>query len=319
MARDAWPTLAFGAMLALLCAWFVVNRSLYPDVPQRMAWTDEVFAGTREAPYQYRVLEHLLGVGFGALLSPVVASERLRYFLGFALVDLVAFAAIFWLLHAWLRARFSRLATLLGMALFAAVVPLTVTGVVEGDYLTVAAYLAAFVLMDRGRDWAVPLVVLVAALGREQAIFVVAFHGLKLLAEERAFAPRGVALGAAGVVAWAVPYFGVRWWFGLKESPYTVAAHVANNTDLGNLVYAIGPLWLALVGGLVVLAALGWRASDRVARWWALALVPYTVLFFFLGNLWELAKYLPAVLVLLPVALRAVAPDPAGRVTSSDA
>src|SRR5262249_44801810 len=153
------------------------------------------------------------------------------------------------------------------LAWFAAIVPLTVSGfILEGDFVTVAFYLAGLLLVVHEKDGWVPLLVAVGSTNREQMGFFVAFHAAFLLGRGRLWAaPKLLAL-AGSLAAWGAVYLGLRAWLGWAPNPFTTALNVAQNLNPLLLEVATVPLWLAVVAGFVTLCVLAWRRSNLFFR-----------------------------------------------------
>jgi hypothetical protein len=63
---------------------------------------------------------------------------------------------------------------------------------------------------------------------------------------------------------------------------------------------------MAEVAGFVVLSIFAFKKSSGFYRLSFLSLLAYSVLFFLNGNIWELAKFLPAFLIMIPMGLQVV-------------
>jgi hypothetical protein len=292
------------ASLALSSAWYVFKRVIQPNVAAREALVERVLAGSADAPYQYRVLHPLLGHAIEALLPAALGGEW-RHGLAYGALCLGCFAGIYGFFHAWLRTLFSPAPALLGVALLALPLPLAVSGYfVEGDFLTLLAFILGLRLMASGADAWLPLVVAVGTLNREQTVYLAVFYAAQLAARGCLGRRGKQAILLACVAAFLLVYLGVRSWYGPHANPYGIAFNVAHNTSPRTLREAVIPLWLSVVAGPATLAALSFRSTTRFFRLAFLALVPYAVLFFLNGILIELAKFLPAFLVLIPMAVQ---------------
>lgn len=199
--------------------------------------------------------------------------------------------------------------------LLQAVIPLSVTGYyMEDDFITILFFVLGLNLMFAGKDAFLPLVVGLGTLNHEQTIFLVALYGIYLVSQ-RKVNRRTVAVAAVSVAVFLLVFFGIRFYFGFKPTQYTIALHIAHNTDRHDLLFNILPLWLAEVAGFVVLCVL---AFGRSGLFWKLSfasLALYTVAFLLNGNLWELAKFLPAFLIMIPMGLQTLT----GELVSSPA
>ncbi len=312
-----WVILAALSGLSTLYVFFHVIR---PFVNLRMELADAILSGTAEPPYRYRVLKHWLASLLEFPLSWLLDDGTVVHQLAYGTLVLATLLAINVLLYRELSARFGDSWALFGTAWMQLLVPLSVTGaMMEGDFLTLLAYVGGLALMRTGRDHYVPLVILVTALNREQAIFIAGLHGLYLLDGKHRGPLQAVGLFAADVIAWAVSFVGLRWVYGVLPSRFTLRGHVTYNTDPGNLVMDILPRLAVVIGPLLILACLGRRKASSFERLTMMALVPYTVLFFLLGKMDELAKFLPAALILLPVALLGLGAKEVGSGTADGA
>ncbi len=173
-----------------------------------------------------------------------------------------------------------------------------------GDFIAVFFYLLFFDLMRDRKDIFLPLVVGIGALNREQMIFVVIFYLAYLISQRSILKNRSISIVAACIAAFLVVFFGIRFYFGFEPSQYTIGLHIARNTNLYNLFRAIIPLWLTEVAGLAALCTLAFKRSNTFFKLSFLGLGLYTLVFFLNGNLWELAKFLPAFLIMIPMSLQ---------------
>jgi len=204
-----------------------------------------------------------------------------------------------------LRSFFTGKTTLIGILLLQVVLPLSVTGYfMEGDFITLLFYLLALNLMLRRRDVYLPLLVGVATLNREQIIFVLVFYVIYLISQGRVFRKRSMLIVAASIAAFLLGFFAVRCHFGFPTTQYTIASAIAHNTNPHRLLRSIAPLWVAEVAGFAILSALAFQASNMFFKLAFLSLGLYSLLFFISGNLWELAKFLPAFLIMIPMSLQ---------------
>jgi len=292
------------ATLTLSSTWYVFKHVIQPHVVARRTFVDQVLGGTAEAPYQYRVLHPLLGHGLESAL-PSAFGDEWRHCAAYGLVMLVCFAGIYGFFHAWLRMLFTPATALLGSVMLALPLPLAVTGhIVEGDFVTLLVFSLGFWLMATGREVWLPLLVGLGTLNREQTAYLIVFFAASLAARRSLGGRREQALLAASVMAFLAVFLGVRAFYGPRPNPYGVAFNVAHNMSPRNLREAIAPLWLAEVVGPAVLAGMAFRRTTTFLRLGFLALGPYLVLFVLNGLLIEMAKFLPAFLVLIPMALQ---------------
>lgn len=292
---------------AWMSTYYVLTHVIVPYVDQRIVFADQVLSGHMESPYQYRVLKHVVAELLRQGIRQVTPLSHVQHIVSYGLIVFATFVGVFWGALRHFERHLSPLMALLGLALLQTVIPLSVTGfVMEGDFITLLVYLLAFEAMAKGRDlWLIPLVG-VGAFNREQVIFVTVFYLAWVWGERRRLDGRVVATLMGCGLAWAAAWSVTHLHFGEKGSQYTMALHVARNTAMENVVERIVPLWVAELGGLVWLSVAGMGRSSRFLRAGMVVVGVYAGVFCVMGNLWELAKFLPAFLILIPVALRSI-------------
>jgi hypothetical protein len=161
-------------------------------------------------------------------------------------------------------------------------------------------WMATLVAVDRDRDRWVPLFVLLGAVNRETALFMVLLYGaMRWGSGPRAtLAARCVGLG----VLWLVPQAAIRWtigplgWAGNGSTPLDYLT--ANLTHPDWLLYAasfLGVMWLT--------PALMWRSAPPVLKRLVLVLLPYVVLQLLFGRIREVRLFLPLVVALVPLTM----------------
>jgi hypothetical protein len=291
-------------LLSVVSTTYVAARLIVRFAPERIAFVRLILTDHAESPYQYRVFKPLVGEAIGHLLTPFVGTPIGQHIAAYSLISFLAFLGLYASFGLYLRHLFSEKAALLGLALLQVVIPLSVTGFyMEGDFITAAFYAFGLLLMVLEKDAYLPLLIGIATLNREQMIFLVVLYGAWLVTQQR-LSRRTVAILVSCVIAYAVVFVGLRLGLGFKPSRYTAAYHIAANTSRHNLLEKIVPLWLGEVGGFVLMSIIAFRRSNRFFRVAFLILIPYVVMFFLNGLLWETGKFLPAFLVLIPMALQ---------------
>jgi hypothetical protein len=292
--------------LTLISTLYMNLVVVRPNVELRIDHEDRILAGQMDAPYQYRVLQPLISRAVQSLLVSF-PSRSLQHILAYTLLDYATFAGIFLSFYIFLkRTNLTEPSTLLGLALLQVVIPLSVTGYdVNGDFITLFFYILGLNLAFSGREDYLPLVIGVATFNREQIIFLLAFYLAYRLGHPKGIDKRALCVVVLSLVAFIAAYLAVRLIFGFKVNPSTLQLVVANNTDPQRLLYIV-LLWSAQVAGFVALSALAFKQSVRFFKLAFLSLGVYGALFFVNGNMWEMAKFLPAFLIMIPMGLQAL-------------
>jgi hypothetical protein len=288
-------------ILALIAAWYICRTIILPNIDARIEFENKTLSGQQEPPYQYRLLKPLIGKMMETAVFTILGDVRWAHVISYAFLSFLTFLGIFTTFHAYLSRDFSASTALIGTLLLMAVLPLSASGYyMEGDYITLLFYIAGLILIRQGKDAYLPAIIGIGALNREQIVFLLVWY----LLHQKTLTGRRVFWALMGFTVWLAVFFGVRMYFGFKPSPYTSALHVANNTDLANLFILILPLWFSNVAGFVVMSLMAFRKSNLFYKYSLMSLTVYGVLFFFNGNMWELAKFLPAYLILIPMSLQ---------------
>ena len=303
------PAIILIAMLTLISTWYVFIQVISPpsNIPSRISISNVILDGQADPPYRYRILKPLTARILQKLMSPVMSDPWVQHVISYSLITLAAFAGVFSLLYLYLRKFFSQNASMIGLLFLQAVIPLSITfniGIyMEGDFIALAFYMLGLCLMVYGKDIYLPIVIGVATLNREQMVFLAFLYGIYLFSQPQVSGKK-LAILTACFAAWFIVFMGVRMYFGFKPSNFTYALHISHNLDMGKLTRKIIPLWLAEVAPSIVLCVLAFSRSNRFFRLSFISLSLYAAMFFFTGNMWELAKFLPAFLVMIPMALQ---------------
>jgi hypothetical protein len=294
-------------ILTLISTLYMNVVVVRPNVDLRIEHEDKILSGQMEAPYQYRVFQPLISRGVQNLLASSFPSRSMRHIIAYTLLDYVTFFSIFYAFFVLLkRSSLPDTSALLGLALLQVVIPLSITGYdVNGDFITLFFYLLGFILIFRNREDYLPLVIGIATLNREQIIFLIVFYLAYRMGHPDGINKRTVRVVVLSIAAFLVSYLALHYYFGFKVSPATPQLHIANNTDPQRLLYIV-LLWSAQVAGFVALCTLAFKRSIRYFKLAFLSLGVYAALFFVNGNLWEMAKFLPAFIIMIPMGLQAL-------------
>lgn len=292
-------------ILTLVSSVFICKEVILPNVDARIQFEGDILTGQMEPPYQYRVFKPLIARALQLLLSGIVSSAVAQHVISYSIIVVVCFLGIYYFFYIFLRYLFSNKTSIIGLLLLQIVIPLAVTGYyMIGDFITLLFYLIGFNLFFRDRDYYLPLLIGLATLNREQTVFLLLFYVIYLFSQKRLFDKRKVLIIIACIAAFLIAFIGVRFCFGFKASQYTIAMHVIRNFEFKRLVLQIIPLWLAEIAGFILISILAFKRSNLFLKLSFISLGLYILLFFLKGNLWELAKFLPAFLIMIPMSLQ---------------
>lgn len=289
-------------LLTMISSQIISDRTIKPNVQKRINIQDSILAGQYEAPYQYRILKSLLGEFTGYFVSRVVHDPEKSHVISFHIIIFIVFLGIFSLMYFYLRLFFSVNACMIGLLLLQIVIPLGITSIwEEGDYITLLFYLIGFNLMFRSKENLLPVVILIGVLNRDQIIYILAFYVAFLIGEKRLFAKKGIAVILLSLAAYLISYYSMRLYFGFKINYYVT--EIQTSTNIGHWPAILG-LWVEQVFVYVILCIISYKKSSTFFRLSLLSLILYVVIFFFNSILSQVAKILPAYLILIPMSLQ---------------
>lgn len=267
--------------VSAILSWLIVNTSGSCDM---VSIAEQTVAGTAGAPFQYRVLAGHLLAGMANVMGALVA----LWLFWFVLLALFAVLMDTWL-REWLPADRAAAGVYLSLLLTLAFISFQPGGAMWSG-LEALFWLGALLLLAReeGRIWPYALVIFVATLNRETAVFLVTLVWL---------VTRRWGLSAALVIVWSVTYGGLRLAYGDVHTLYTLAEIWQFNTASYRLAYFL--IGAALFSWIPVATVRGHGDAPRFLRRAAWAAVPYMAAIAVFGVWREFRLFLP----LLPLAI----------------
>lgn len=275
-------------------------KILAPDLLTRTEVQTNILSGQMDYPYQYRVLKPAAGYVLQKIISVFVSNRFKAHLYAFELITLVAFFLFYFCFYKFLKIFFSDTSCMIGLTLLFAVIPLSITSVwQEGDFYNFIFFTAGFLLMFRSKDYYLPLIFAAGFLNREQIVFLIIFYIAYLISQNKLNTQKSYIVIALSVIACAAVYFGLRWKYGFKYTEINYNA-VRNTENIWHIIQ----LWTAEVLIFVLLSIKAFKSSNKFFKLALIALGLYFVLYFFYGYMGELAKFLPAYLILIPMSLQ---------------
>lgn len=275
-------------------------KILTPDILTRTEVQNNILTGQMDYPYQYRVLKPAVGFVLQKITGAFVSNRFKAHLYAYELITLIAFFLFYFGFYKFLKIFFSDTACMIGLTLLLAVIPLSVTSVwQEGDFYNFIFFTAGFLLMFRSKDYYLPVIFAIGFLNREQIVFLLVFYIAYLISQNKLNTKKSYFVITLSVLACSIVYFGLRWKYGFKytEVNYNAARNIEN-------IWHIITLWTAEVLIFVLLSIKAFKSSDKFFKLGLIALGLYFILYFFYGYMGELAKFLPAYLILIPMSLK---------------
>jgi hypothetical protein len=249
-----WParsTLVVLALLSFSSAFADLRMRAYGSRPYD-EFIPAVVSGTADAPERYRVLLPFTVAGISNVAGLSLANA-------WHLVRFISFVAAYLVMFAYLRGWFSETTSLFGTTLVAATLPLTFTNSwAHPDHIAeLALFTAGCAAVAANRVWLLAIILAVATLNRETAVFLVPLY---LLTAPSVRERVGGTLALAA--EWAGLFVALRLWRGFVHYDYFQAQR--NLQFLKLLPSAYDPYYriyayfaIVLFGGLLLIASGG--------------------------------------------------------------
>ena len=295
------------AYLIILLATMIVfqiisDRSVFPNVPLRMQIQNDILSGEMEAPYQYRIIMPLLGYSLQQIIVPFISNPVKVHTLSYQIILFFCFFGIFYQFYIFLKRFFTDQTCMLGILLLAIVIPLGITSYWEdGDYYTLFFYALGLNLIFDRKDYYLPFLILIATFNRTQIIFILTFYVIFLFSNKELFKKRSIMIIGLSLVSFLLAFYSLRFYFGFKESPYPVWHEIESNFSSR---FIILQLWTEEILVFLILSVMAFKKSSKFFRLSLLSLIIYVIFFFFNSILSQLAKFLPAFLIMIPMSLQ---------------
>ena len=288
-------------LVTLISYQTITDRSIFPNVPKRIEIQNGILSGQIEAPYQYRVMEPVLGYSVQYFISFLIKDPIKIHTLSYQIIIFIVFFGIYSLFYRYLKIFFSDTGCIIGILLLSVLIPLGVTSIWEdGDYYTLLFYLIGLNCIFRSKDQYLPLIILIGVLNRNQIVYILVFYAIYLYEQKRLFSKRSIIIFVLGVLAFIISTYSLRFYFGFKESPYKMSHEIRTNFDY---IFPILQVWTEQVIIFIILSVAAYKRSPMFFRLSFISLVIYIILFFFNSILSQLAKFLPAYLIMIPMSL----------------
>lgn len=291
-------------MLSLVLASIstaIIYQTVFVQYPaDRINLWGAILNGTMRQPYSHRVLKPAILWCIGKLFSKFRLGN-MKHITASSILSFVVFFWIYKVFYAFLEIQFTPDKAALGTCLLFVVIPMSAIKAVLiiGDYINLLAHVLGFYLMFTGQwIWIFPILV-IGIFNRHHIITLVFFY--------IAYSLNYMALIPL-LTLWAITLI-MSYLIFDREKPEKGAVttrmrsfkkHIKNNTHKGNLIVLIIPVWTTCIILFTVLALLNVNVLPMYYLRMLILLVPYIVTFPLIGNAWELAKFTPMYLVLIP-------------------
>lgn len=251
---------------------------------------------TTRAPDRYRVLAAALVEAPVRALRPFMSFDR-AYDRASAVFYFAAMVALLWTQYLFLREWFTQEQALMAVLLLACTLRVTIRlhDYAPSSYLETSFFALGLLAIHRDHRWWLALLVALATLNRETAIFIVAAFAVTRVRSRDTF----VAAAGYGAI-WLAIFTALRYVGGDAERYWTIDLVWRTNMSQPSLaLFHIG----SLLGIGWLFAMLGWRHAPPFVQRCALVVPPYLITVAIWGIWWESRLLLPVMPILLALAL----------------
>ena len=305
--------LAISIVFSIITVYY--HHHVYITAPNSVAVAlnhFDVVQGEAKAPTQYRIGPYWLAhVVFTQAILLGAPNDNFTLAGVYTTVRLIVTAFAYFSLLVFLSRWFDPARTVLGLCFLVAVNPLATFMYFHqpGDPWTFLFFMLGLIAIQSGRDWWLPLLILIGTPFRETIVLLLPAY-LAIRWGEIPFT-RLWSLVAAMLVAFLLPYLGLRWYFGPIES--YVVEHLREHQSPNLFVYNLTQpdCWMVTLlyfNVLWIAVPLVWRKLPRLIRR-AWIIVPiFFIIHLIWGRLVEARLFLPILPLFIPAGLLMLGP-----------
>ncbi len=287
-------------LTSLISFKIVDNRVIRADPVTRDQLQARILSGEAEFPHQYRILVPAMGYALQQLFHKLTKDPLKAHIYSYELIILIAFLLLYYCLFLFLNFFFTDISCMIGILLFQILIPLSITGVwQEGDFYNVLFFTIGLLLMFKSKDYYLPLVLGIGMINNEQILFLFIFYIAYLVSQNKLNTKKSYFIIALSAGVCIFVYILLKWKFGFRESE-TLYYALHNFESIPSIL----SLWITQVVIFVWLSIKSFKYSDNFFKLGLMSVGLYFILFFIYGNIGELAKFLPAYLILIPMSLQ---------------
>ncbi len=284
----------------------------------RLDLHNQIIAGTAPSPYRYRILIPFVAEILTRALS-LVLSAKSAFLAAYVMCDLASIFATLMMLFLWLKLWFSQDQALIGVLFIAGVMPITFQNHYFQPWsLLEPAFFSAALIAIRGKHyWILGLIMALASLNRETAVFIPLIFGFTLdvkgILKVRNRSSRNIVLVGGGLLlTWTMIFLGLRYFRGDAPHVGTIADILACNLMPDRLLRTFVNVSLFL-GGFWFFSLFGFKHAPRFLKRVALVIPFYLITIMVWGYWYEVRMLMSLYPVLVPLGLCFLYPQEEAR------
>ncbi len=313
-ARREWVIFAIILSVSAVLAFGYYVQVGRPNLAKRTQLHSEILDGTTQSPYRYQVLVPFLAENFIKAFSLFLPHFK-AFLLSYALYDLAAIFAFLSILYIFFKHWFAKDHALIGILFVAGTMAVALRNHCFEPWSLLEAVLFSLglLLIYRKQHWVLGMVILLASLNRETAVFIpLAFLFIRIdmigvLKGKGQVEKKTALLFLIYVLLWFIPFAGLRCVIGTAHHIHTVKELWAYNIEPASLFRTVVRNGLFL-GFFWIFAVLGFRHAPRFIQNAALIIPIHLLLVIVYGVWYEVRLLMPLYAILIPLGLSYVFP-----------
>lgn len=275
----------------------------------RLQIHNEVLDSSAVTPYRYRILMPFL-CNFLFRLNAIILPEDIAFLFSYWFCQLSAILLFIALMYRYLNLWFPRIYALVGILFIGGMMPIALKDHFYAPWslLEPALFTLALLLMVRKRTILLGVIVAIATLNRETALFIPILFFLTTadlqdaILQRRSIPRQQLLFFTIYLAIWLVVFVGMRLILGSGPPAITLSETVERNFSLGGILKT-SVNGLLFMGAYWLFAALGYKYADRFVQRSAL-IVPLFLIPVAIWGLWyEVRLLMPLYPILIPLGL----------------
>lgn len=294
---------------ALVLSYYQSVRVDAPNYDLKLKRHISIIDNSVEYPYKYRLINpYMAHVSFS--LFKIVLPEKASFLAAYSIQNLIVFFFLFLMAAKFFLLWFDEIGAVVGILIFALLVPLSLTGYdTLGDMTTAGLMALGFWLINTGRIIYLYPLVFIGTFNELQIILLIAFYffGAKSNVKSGKVWMNSVLLTLTFVLAYGVIYLIRGGHAGSTEFVWFFTKDASFNLSHPDFIL----LWAVMIIPLLYFVLKGIKTKPEFLKRNLLTTLPlfYVGAFFFIARMREIDKALTIFLILIPLALITILPN----------
>ena len=296
----------FVVIAAIILAYFQSIRIDAPNYELKLLRHQSIINNTIEYPYKYRLINpYITNIYFSVLKS--FLSEKTAFLLSYYVQNLVVYGFLLFVFLCFLRLWFDDTGAVIGLLLFAMIIPLSLTGYdTLGDITTAGLMALGFFSIKKGKTFMLYPIIFFGAFNELQIVLLAAFYFIGSDIKDKKTWLSAVALVLVFIAAYVIIYTLRGGQAGKDEYIWFFTKDAAFNIAHKDWII----LWFLMITPFLFFIFKGLKHKPGFLKRNFLFTIPvfYFGAFFFIARLREIDKALTIFIILIPLALISIIP-----------